>query len=79
MLEGLLKSKGLFRTIGSTLAGIGTVLTQVDDPQLILIGALLLKVGGSIGGVGVIRAAAAAAIRKEVETAASKPDLRKAA
>lgn len=78
MLDGLLKSKGLLRTAGSTLAGIGALLTATGDPQYVIIGALLLKIGGTIGGVGVIRATAAAAIRKEVQTAAL-PDLRKVA
>ena len=58
MLNGILHSQGLLRTVGATLAGIGAILSQVEDPQYVVIGIILLKVGGFIGGTGVVRAIA---------------------
>jgi hypothetical protein len=58
MFDFLFESKGFLRTVGSTLAAVGEIMTVIPEPQFQVIGALLLKTGAIIGGLGVVRAAA---------------------
>ena len=58
MFDWIFESRGVLRTIGSTLAAVGEIMTVIPEPQLQVIGAILLKTGALIGGLGVVRAAA---------------------
>lgn len=53
----MFESKGWLRNIGSLLAGIGAIATQLPDPRAQAVGQVLLQLGGFIGGAGVLRAA----------------------
>lgn len=57
-MDFLNKYKGLLRTVGGILGGVGSVLVTIPDPHALTIGAFLLKAGGIIGGLGVVRATA---------------------
>lgn len=52
------KYKGLLRTIGGALGGVGAVLVAIPEPSTMAIGAFLVKAGSIIGGLGVLRAVA---------------------
>lgn len=54
----LSKYKGLLRTIGGALGGVGAVLVSIPDPTTMSVGAFLVKAGSIIGGLGVVRAVA---------------------
>jgi hypothetical protein len=54
MFDFLFESKGFLRTVGA----VGEIMTVIPEPQFQVIGALLLKTGAIIGGLGVVRAAA---------------------
>ena len=58
MFDFLFESKGVLRTIGSTLAAVGEIVLMVPEPKCQVVGAVLLKAGALIGGLGVVRAAA---------------------
>lgn len=55
----LTKYRGLLRTVGGALGGIGAVLVTLPEPHSAAIGAALVKVGSWIGGLGVLRVVAA--------------------
>jgi hypothetical protein len=52
----MFESKGWLRTIGGALTGVGVALLAIPEPHCLVIGTALLKVGGIIGGTGVVRA-----------------------
>lgn len=55
-MGSLNKYRGLLRTVGGALGGVGSILVSLPEPQAIAFGTLLIKLGGIIGGVGVVRA-----------------------
>lgn len=57
-MDFLLKYKGLLRTVGGALGGVGAVLAAIPEPKTMAIGALLIKAGSILGGLGVVRAVA---------------------
>ncbi len=57
MFDWIFESRGVLRTVGSTLAAVGEIALVVPEPRFQVIGALLLKTGAIIGGLGVVRAA----------------------
>lgn len=58
-MDWLNKYKGLLRTVGGALGGVGAILLTIPDPHALAVGTALVKLGSIIGGVGVARATAA--------------------
>jgi hypothetical protein len=50
------KYRGLLRTVGGALGGVGSLLIATGEPSALALGAILVKAGGIIGGLGVARA-----------------------
>jgi hypothetical protein len=54
----MFESKGLWRTIGATISALGGIAAVVPVPVVQAWAPVLLTVGATIGGLGVVRAAA---------------------